>query len=1013
MLSNSASDDQTCRVLVQLNDLDADESPGQYTLVYVPTGDEQLPPVPLATTNLVVEKPPQPPAPPPLPSVVLSDWRETSAAREGEHVSLSLRFDVPVPDASAFVLLRNSQPVEAGGQIKCDDCSLTVTLNDVHESDSGAYTLVFASDPQAAPIASTNLRVKPTPPRVLSSTWTPTTLLDEGRSVELSICFDKKLNQANFRLHKDDHAPTSDNNYSINCCDCTVTVELPAGKEGRGASVADAGRYSLYMISEEEEEEQLVGCTELAVVEQLRVLESDWRSPLSVDEGVSVTFNLRLNQSLDAGRFRLRRGNDYADILDHVEVDGECHVTVKLGPLVPSDSGHYSLLASRTDEEALVTLASTELLVAEAAKAPSVLASDWQATTRVKQGEDVSLSLTLDKAPSASDTLVLLKDNKPITCARAAAALETSVQPDGTCQVVVKLADDNGVYSLAMRSNSGEKELLTPLATTELSVEETAPRLLSASEWQPTSRVKEGECVSLSLRFDRPLGGDDVSAFVLLKNSKPITNSPNVCIATSGDDRCVLNVTISEAATPADAALYSLVQGEEADTPLASTQLVVEEKVRVVASEWPETLTARHLENVRLSLTLNKPVCDVHNFVLCKNDSPVAIDSKKVAIESDAECHVTVRLNGVTQQPDSGSYSLFLLLLKDDEVEPRKMPLASTQLTVERQAKPSVVRSDWQPQTLAKHGESIALALCLDRPLDEASESIELRKDNKPVMSEAGGVDVTTQPDGTVRVLVKLADLEAAKDAGAYSLVLKRKDEAESELASTRLSVGKPKLSPLDADRWPAHSEAEHGASIELTVRFNQPVQGAMFALVRLDTNETLNTNKAKYTISVCSTDASVLRVSIGDLDWSRDTADYCLRCLCDDATFVVVASTHLTVHKPPVSLVGELATDKSEYVEDEPVRFSFALSRPLDSSALEKHVALLRNGSPCGDLKWTQLQDKVRFYYKFNYFNNLHIELKVAKCSFDNKKMRKIRKMLRFKEWDRCFFHTHKTFCF
>ena len=214
-----------------------------------------------------------------------------------------------------------------------------------------------------------------------------------------------------------------------------------------------------------------------------------------------------------------------------------------------------------------------------------------------------------------------------------------------------------------------------------------------------------------------------------------------------------------------------------------------------------------------------------------------------------------------------------------------------------------------------------------------------------------------------------IASAQIGRHDGLYELRITddRDDDQKDKKAplhtsSVRVQINERQAGVLDASRWPSELRVQVDEPIELVLTLDKPV-----ASIRPGDNLILTKDGhvTKDLLTISSIDAGKCQVTIKVPQAS----------LADSATYKLLwaesplAETRVLVRQRALELLDELSADKSEYVEDEPVRFSFALSRPLDSAALEKHVVLLRNGSPCGDLKWTQLQDKVRFYlFEFNY---------------------------------------------
>ena len=273
---------------------------------------------------------------------------------------------------------------------------------------------------------------------------------------------------------------------------------------------------------------------------------------------------------------------------------------------------------------------------------------------------------------------------------------------------------------------------------------------------------------------------------------------------------------------------------DEFDVPTTQRRRQRGEVCHVVSSDWEASTSAKPGTSVTLTLALDKPVEEPTRLVLLKDGRAEALlcDANKCAIDVCATTNsdvvvVVVELCELSAS-DTGHYTLALkedddsdvyrplvataLFVVEEEKEKEKeqeqtlvlreddQPLVSTQLTkptsevvvVKDKRPPSVVSCDWQAQTHAKQGESIALSLCLDKPVDEAHARIELRKadttnNNKQENNARTTIETSVREDGTCDVVVKMSELEAG-DTGRYSLVVAaapaaaRDDDDETEI---------------------------------------------------------------------------------------------------------------------------------------------------------------------------------------------------------------------------------------
>jgi len=245
-----------------------------------------------------------------------------------------------------------------------------------------------------------------------------------------------------------------------------------------------------------------VNIIEKPAEKKLKVLETNWQPETTINEGARLDLFAKVDRLLEPSDVLIYKDAELSSSfqvnLTNDEATGSCSVELVLLEGRPEDSGALKLCIKNERRD---LVGSTKLTVVPADNL-AVVMSDWKPQVTIKEGESLTLTLTVNRPLKDLSEFSLFKGKTKLV-GTDGARLEFTNRGD-VCDVKLVLVEsippDTGKYRLVYKD--------AELAATDLSVEEIALKVVKElaadkGEYLPKEEVR------VSFVLSKPVGDKD------------------------------------------------------------------------------------------------------------------------------------------------------------------------------------------------------------------------------------------------------------------------------------------------------------------------------------------------------------------------------------------------------------------------------------------------------------------------------------------------------------------------
>lgn len=822
------------------------------------------------------------------------------------------------------------------------------------------------------------VKIKLAKTEVLDSNWKPETNINETENLELELKLNKPVTDLKsvviYKYGK--KLPVNDHiKLDVTNGDEEAVIKLSLNQ----STPADSGDYKLVLVEtiKNKPVETELGKTKLTVTEKPYEIVQPFQSDKEeYKEGESITLSFTLSKSVvDKDKcVTLTLNGKPVDLkaknveftADTSKPDQVTYTFVIKASEIGKNDGEYNVKVRSKPTDQKSEFLNEKAVVKIKSDKTEVLDSNWKPELKLKEKEELSLFVTINKPLEDKKNIILYKDGKKIPLDGVEIEENTKI----TLVKAESLPTDSGTYRLVLVEQVKNKPVELELGKTSLVVEESPIEVVGEFKANK-EEYKEGETIELSFTLSKPLSDKD-KCVTLSLNNKPIdlkSKSVEYTVTDNKSDGVVYNFVIKASEVGKNDGEFTLkLRSKPADQKsefytAKCTVKIKSDKTEVLESNWKPEYKINENEELHLFVVINKPVDTIDNVLVYKDGKKLTPNEHlTLAVDNvDGQCRIKLDLTK-SSPTDSGAYKL--CLIEKPSGKPTELELGKTKLVVEESPIEVVV-----PLKASKDeyqvGEEIRLTFTLSKPLANKDKCQSWSLNGKPVDLKSKRIQIEEIEDKEKQVFVYnfvVKACEAGVDDGKYVVKLKPTENAKQEFYSADVEVKivvdekketPDKLQVLESN-WPVECVAFETESKEFYVVINQPLGDGKSLIIYKD-NKKLAPSVENIKLSIESTEPDKCKIIVKfDKLKKPDSGSFKLvlaesKDSSKPATETELAKTSLTVKEHKIEVLEPLKSDKEKYEIGEDIHLSFTLSMPLSDKLKCQQWTL--NGKPF-DLK-------------------------------------------------------------
>jgi len=735
--------------------------------------------------------------------ILRSDWLPETNAKENDEIVLGLTIDKPLENANGLSLFKDNKPVKLSKDMVeiVNGSEIKVKLPS-GVKDSGKYRLVLNGKTD---LGETDLKV--TPFSIVDKLKADKCEYFAGDEVVLRVGVNGKVENVEKCVRWTLNGKVIDSKVDTSVV-CSEEVEEKDKEEKGGCFVylvkvskcevkKHGGEYMVKIKQKIADKKELSDSVTVRIVdgekaseEKFVVVESNWRPEIEIKESDNLELKAKVNRTLEPKDVIVYKdadlSSDFKVTLSNNELDGSCDVIIGLEGAKTSDSGALKLCVKNERRD---LIGSTKLTVVPLqTELLKVLDSDWKPDTSIKEGEALTLTLTVSRPLEDLSDFTLFKDKKKL--GEVDGPRLEFVNKDNLCEIKVVLTEsippDTGKYKLIYKGK-------TELAVTNLKVEEIPLKLVKElasdkSEYLPKEDIK------LLFVVSKPVSDVD-KCIVWSCQGKKIevlkSKQFEVLVEDRLSDGVVYTLVVKACECGSNDGEYCVrVRSKPSDAKSefykGSVNVKIndsgkqEVKFEIVDSNWKPNVEIKEGENLEFFVLINK-ACNIKDFVLLK-DGKKLVETEAIKLglanrndESGSErCELKLIVNEAII-PDTGKYRLVYVpegaRPKKEEIELGVCCLKVIETVTE------VLDGLKSDKDKYKPGDDIVLFIKLSKPLVDKHKNVTLALNDKKTINISKEVVLTEDIDENLVTVYsfKIKSGQPGVNDGTYSLKLQSK----------------------------------------------------------------------------------------------------------------------------------------------------------------------------------------------------------------------------------------------